>query len=518
MNNKNLPGIIHAGLAVLSIALLVLAFSFSFKIVDRMRGEVAAAKSALPTIGRKPSAVSMVFWPNNFSPINYPVADHEQLPVENNNIVVLQNMNHTGSVGYYWSRFTDTPFIWKNQQDSGDQDTKARMYGYTTAPCGVYQDMRMEIWPVRDNIQYYNHGVVFPNTDQWVCGPNGDGTNWFKTVSGLPNGGFNNEPIYELFFRAAPIKLGTNYFWNISKLDVCNPDVGGTGCELATWPPVQVLGTVVTPKQMCSDATTNAKNAISWEPIVNATDYQVDACAGASCTNFANVATVPATQPTRFIHQGLVDDTYYRYRVRGHNSNENVYGIWSNPVSVKVDPTCTTFVSSKKYTGAITNGNNTGLVAADLECQAMADTATLDGTFKAWLSTDAAGGDAVTRISNSKYRLVTGVQVADSKSDLIDSDPLTSVINKTELGATSSERFVYTGTLANGQNASNTCYNWTSSNQAHNANVGDTQSTTGAWTNYSSTLPCSYNNTPPNNPTMYPIYCFQTDGLIGNGY
>jgi Protein of unknown function (DUF1554) len=64
---------------------------------------------------------------------------------------------------------------------------------------------------------------------------------------------------------------------------------------------------------------------------------------------------------------------------------------------------CTVFVTSQGF-----NGNLGGLAGADTKCQALADTAGLGGTYKAWLSDSTT--DARNRLTQATvpYRLVDG--------------------------------------------------------------------------------------------------------------
>ena len=72
------------------------------------------------------------------------------------------------------------------------------------------------------------------------------------------------------------------------------------------------------------------------------------------------------------------------------------------------------FVTSDTY-----DGDLGGLVGADAKCQALADAAGLDGTFRAWLSDDAESPSTRFTQSTDPYWLVDGTVVADSWADLI---------------------------------------------------------------------------------------------------
>jgi hypothetical protein len=88
------------------------------------------------------------------------------------------------------------------------------------------------------------------------------------------------------------------------------------------------------------------------------------------------------------------------------------------------------FVSSAIYSG----GQVGNLAGGDQKCQAMAMTAGLSGTFRAWLSTT--GTNAGDRIlaTSARFVLVDGTPIADNKADLLDGT-LDNPIAKTETGA-----------------------------------------------------------------------------------
>ncbi|HEX5688960.1 MAG TPA: fibronectin type III domain-containing protein, partial [Roseiflexaceae bacterium] len=51
----------------------------------------------------------------------------------------------------------------------------------------------------------------------------------------------------------------------------------------------------------------------------NEDGYKIESCTGASCTNFAQIATVGANVTT-YSNTGLTRNTTYRYRVRAYNA------------------------------------------------------------------------------------------------------------------------------------------------------------------------------------------------------
>lgn len=123
--------------------------------------------------------------------------------------------------------------------------------------------------------------------------------------------------------------------------------------------------------------------------------------------------------------------------------------------------------SSKKifvtYAGT---GNLGGLAGADVKCQQKANTAGLDGVFKAWLSSSTVSASSRLYPSSQPYKLVNGVEVASNWGDLTDGT-LKNPINLNEKGHTVNST-VWTGTNSNGASYSlngNTpeyfCFDWT---------------------------------------------------------
>jgi len=153
-----------------------------------------------------------------------------------------------------------------------------------------------------------------------------------------------------------------------------------------------------------------------------------------------------------------------------------------------------------------------GLAGGDAKCQAAADAANLDGTFKAWLSF---GLDTPeTRFTNldnaGPYRLVANgsdggnppPKVADNFADLFTCGSgtcLDNAISRDENGATPpTPQLVWTGTEANGTAAADTCSGWTSTlvNGLGGVNSGTTES----WTDFGVATACTSEGR---------LYCFQ---------
>ncbi len=60
---------------------------------------------------------------------------------------------------------------------------------------------------------------------------------------------------------------------------------------------------------------------------VGATDYRVERCTGAGCTNFAEIATATVMNYT---NGGLAAQSTYTYRVRAEDAAESALGPYSN--------------------------------------------------------------------------------------------------------------------------------------------------------------------------------------------
>lgn len=103
--------------------------------------------------------------------------------------------------------------------------------------------------------------------------------------------------------------------------------------------------------------------------------------------------------------------------------------------------TKTVFVTSETYTGDLD-----GLVGADQKCNSLAATASLPGTYKAWLSSYGLSASARFVQSQAPYVLTDGTRVADDWSDLTDG-LLAAPIDVTEEGISLTQTSeVWTGT------------------------------------------------------------------------
>lgn len=117
----------------------------------------------------------------------------------------------------------------------------------------------------------------------------------------------------------------------------------------------------------------------------------------------------------------------------------------------------TVFVSSATY-----DGNLGGLDGADAKCQALADAASLSGTYKAWLSDSTGSPSTRFARSTTPYVRTDGATVAYGWADLTDGTLFNAIVYD-ELKQGYGNLFVWTDTLRNGTITSpETCSDWTS--------------------------------------------------------
>lgn len=140
------------------------------------------------------------------------------------------------------------------------------------------------------------------------------------------------------------------------------------------------------------------------------------------------------------------------------------------------------FVTSTVY-----NGDLGGVEGADLKCQNRADSANLQGTYKAWISAGDSWPANSFNQSVTPYILVDGSIVADNWDDLVDSSQhsLNRTINKDEFGNTvPSVHYTWTNTFPDGTPATSSsdefynCSGFTSSEEleGHSAIRGNANS------------------------------------------
>lgn len=174
---------------------------------------------------------------------------------------------------------------------------------------------------------------------------------------------------------------------------------------------------------------------------------------------------------------------------------------------------CKVFATEETFSGALG-----GAAGGDTLCQDAAEATGLPGTFKAWLSDS--NSTPATRFNKTAnagpYVLVGNIiddgnpppTVATNFASLTScgggGNCLQNPINRTESGVILTETpRAWTGTVASGTVASNTCTNWTSVGAVVNGLFGSTTETSGGWTQFGST---NCNGTGPSGSRLY---CFE---------
>ena len=77
------------------------------------------------------------------------------------------------------------------------------------------------------------------------------------------------------------------------------------------------------PSHLAASAVSRSQINLSWTDNANSeTGFKIERCAGATCTNFAQIASIGANV-TNFSNSGLKRNTAYRYRLRAYNVSGN---------------------------------------------------------------------------------------------------------------------------------------------------------------------------------------------------
>lgn len=135
-------------------------------------------------------------------------------------------------------------------------------------------------------------------------------------------------------------------------------------------------------------------------------------------------------------------------------------------------------------TSATTTPDFGGLSQADARCESAATSASLGGTWKAWLSTTATSASSRLEHATVPYKLIGGTVIASDWTGLT-SGTLQHAIDLDENGTLVSTATVATGTTASGSSATNNCNDWTSKTSSYSEAAGETtaQATDSSWTN-----------------------------------
>ena len=164
------------------------------------------------------------------------------------------------------------------------------------------------------------------------------------------------------------------------------------------------------------------------------------------------------------------------------------------------------FISSTK-----TQSNFGSLAAADAICQSDAASASLGGTWKAWLSTGTTS--AASRLSHASvpYQLVDGTEVAANWTALVSGASLKNAIDLDEHGTyvtfndSSQLGYTWTGTSADGSSSGETCSDWTVTETCTSTNYFGTTGTDGnvdsRWTARGTPACCT--------TQVFALFCFE---------
>ena len=94
-------------------------------------------------------------------------------------------------------------------------------------------------------------------------------------------------------------------------------DSGNSNVATATTP----APPLVPEKPSILATTTASKNSmrLTWTDVANEEGYKIERCTGSGCTNFSQIASVPANTTT-YLNTGLRKATTYLYRIRSYNA------------------------------------------------------------------------------------------------------------------------------------------------------------------------------------------------------
>ena len=135
-------------------------------------------------------------------------------------------------------------------------------------------------------------------------------------------------------FTDTGLAASTTYRYRVRATDASGNLSGYSNVASATTPAVPDTQPPTAPSNLRAASAGSTQINLSWTAStdnVGVTGYRVERCQGATCTNFAQIAT-PAT--TSFTDTGLVASTTYRYRVRATDAAGNLSG-YSNVASAR---------------------------------------------------------------------------------------------------------------------------------------------------------------------------------------
>jgi cysteine-rich repeat protein len=153
------------------------------------------------------------------------------------------------------------------------------------------------------------------------------------------------------------------------------------------------------------------------------------------------------------------------------------------------------------------NGSIGGVAAADSLCQSSADSQSLGGTWKAWISSNTEGPSSTFATNNNgPYKLLNGTIVANNWADLTDGTLRAPIILNqfgTRTGVDGPSDFSWTGTKVDGTPRGgpfNNCGQWTTSSGGIQGYVGDPGDIDNRWTAETNAANCN---------NLMHLYCFE---------
>jgi hypothetical protein len=155
-------------------------------------------------------------------------------------------------------------------------------------------------------------------------------------------------------------------------------------------------------------------------------------------------------------------------------------------------------------TSTLFDGNLGGLAGADADCQSLADSAGLPGTFKAWLSTSTVSAN--TRLGSARgFVRPDGEPFADRVSDITSGKILNPPLID-ETGANVGFAKVWTATASSGAVIPGfTCLDWTDSTSSNQGDLGFSSGGPFLWTEAMSGIVCSN--------ALQRLFCFDTSNV-----
>ncbi len=132
-------------------------------------------------------------------------------------------------------------------------------------------------------------------------------------------------------YSAGSLSAATQYFFRVRASNTAGNSAYTNTANATTLPAPPPVPNAPTSLSAVTISTTQLN--LSWtDNAANEDGFKIERCTGATCTNYAQIATVGANVTT-FSNTGLTRNTTYRYRVRAYNGGGN--SAYSNIASAK---------------------------------------------------------------------------------------------------------------------------------------------------------------------------------------